>query len=109
MYLRVDKGPSVEVDQKQARARLDVTCGKTNKVVGSCTLYRGPKAILVYSTDKRRKVGENRLAFVFDYRANEEDILAKLPDGYEFRELLRLAGFSGPMVEVSLKDMVVSP
>lgn len=108
LILRSDAGPDVEVDDKHRLANVDIVCGKTGKVVGHCSLYHSPKNMMIYYHDKRRPAGKNRGYHVFPRQFALEDVLAITGDNYEFRALLRQAGFDGPAVTIKLENAQVS-
>lgn len=107
LILRVDDGPDIEVDTENRRAHVDIVCGKSGKPVGHCSLYVGDVNLLIYSHDRRRKAGDNRRAFIFSRHFKLEDVLAVTGSGYEYKELLRKAGFDGMEVTIKLDSACV--
>lgn len=108
LILRSDNGPDLQVDDKQRKANVDIVCGKTGKAVGHCSLYLGRQSLAIYYHDRRRKAGHNRGYYIFPRQFRLEDVLAVTGQGYEFKDLLRRAGFDGPEVTMDLDNVVVS-
>lgn len=107
LILRCDDGPDFKVDSDNKAGHAEIVCGRTSKIVGRVTIYKAAKNLLVYVTDKRRKEGQNRVAYLLDRSSTGSDILAKCGGGYAMKEALRMAGYVDEGVLVSAADAVI--
>lgn len=107
LTLRTDNGPDVVVDERNRLARVTIINGKTGKDCGFMALYAGAKNSVIYSSDRRRKEGDNRNAYVFRNPVDVEKVMRITGGGAAVKELLVQAGIKGDEILVSLDKMVV--
>lgn len=91
VILRCDDGPDFQVEPEWKLSRADITCSRSGKLVGYAEVYRATPNLLVYILDKRKKVGENRQAFMFREGTPPADILLTTRGGPGVKEALRIA------------------
>lgn len=105
--IRTDSGPDVAVDQNLRLARVEIVDSKTGKVAGHMALYNHPKNVVIHVVDRRRKAGDNVLAWVFPHPLKVEDVMARAGGGRAIKELLQRCGYEHPEVLIQADDIVV--
>lgn len=107
MILKTDEGPDFKVDSDNRLGYAEIVCGRTHKVVGRVAVYHGGRNLLVYVTDKRRKEGQNRIAYLFSRSSSASEILAKCGGGAALKEALRQSEIIDESVQVHMARAVV--
>ena len=105
--IRTDVGPDVAVNPALQAGRVEIVDSKTGKVAGHMALYNHPKNVVIHVVDRRRKAGDNVLAWVFPHPMKVEDVLARAGGGRAIKELLQRCGYEHPEVLIQADDIVV--
>lgn len=105
--LRTDSGPDVAVNPAFQVGRVEILDSKTGKVAGHMALYNHQKNVVIHVVDRRRKAGDNALAWVFPHPLNVEAVLARAEGSRAIKELLQRCGYEHPEVLINADDIVV--
>lgn len=103
-------GASADIDVSgiKLQASVEIYDGKTGKAAGTAELYLGRKNIVIYLRDRRRKAGDNRVAFIYPRSALDPSrIIAETGAPLAIKELLRKSQLADHNVTIALDEVVV--
>lgn len=107
VILQTDTGPDIAVDGDSRLARVSIIDGKTGRDCGYMALYGSDKKALIYISDRRRKAGDNRVAYVFAAPLNIEKAMEVTGGGRAVKELLRAARYNDESITVDIENYVI--
>lgn len=107
--LSVDNGPDVQVRESMRKQSIRTYCPKSGKDVGKVDLYVDRNRILLYRVDKRKPLGQNRLAWLVDNtNQGAEQLLKFTGNDTSVKTALRLEGYSSNDICVDICRMEIA-